>query len=163
MANRSDREQGQPTKCPRRHSLISRMGPSSRTPSGPAVQISTASTGRTEDCTRPTPLHHFTLATREPSTEDIRGSPGFDSRLGFGPQAIYFACQAAARVSHDRFQHLYSPLQGIGRSSRSLSGDSLRPSRCGERPRQAAKRHHAEEDDQVAWVNEQANSPRRAR
>ena len=39
MANRSDREQGQPTECPRRHSLRSRMGPCSRTPSGPAVSI----------------------------------------------------------------------------------------------------------------------------
>ena len=39
MANRSDREQGQPTTCPRRQSLISRMGPCSRTPSGPAVSI----------------------------------------------------------------------------------------------------------------------------
>ena len=39
MANRSDREQGQPTACPRRQSLISRMGPCSRTPSGPAVSI----------------------------------------------------------------------------------------------------------------------------
>jgi len=39
MANRSDREQGQPTACPRRQSLQSRMGPCSRTPSGPAVPI----------------------------------------------------------------------------------------------------------------------------
>ena len=31
----------------------------------------TASTGRTEDCSRPTPFHQFSLATREPSTEDI--------------------------------------------------------------------------------------------
>ena len=37
MANRSDREPGQPAECPRRHSLKSRMGPCSRTPSGPAV------------------------------------------------------------------------------------------------------------------------------
>ena len=37
MADRSDREQGQPNRCPRRHSLINRMGPCSRTPSGPAV------------------------------------------------------------------------------------------------------------------------------
>src|ERR1700757_4693021 len=32
-------QQGQPSRCPRRHSLISRMGPCSRTPSGPAVSI----------------------------------------------------------------------------------------------------------------------------
>lgn len=37
MADRSDREQGQPNRCPRRHSLNNRMGPCSRTPSGPAV------------------------------------------------------------------------------------------------------------------------------
>src|SRR5271157_5848390 len=39
MANRSDREQGQPTECPRHHSLRSRTGPCSWTPSGPAVSI----------------------------------------------------------------------------------------------------------------------------
>src|SRR6516164_463678 len=39
MANRSDREHGQPTECLRHHSLISRTGPCSRTPSGPAVTI----------------------------------------------------------------------------------------------------------------------------
>src|SRR5271163_4935550 len=39
VANRSDREQGQPTSCPRHHSLNNRMGPCSRTPSGPAVSI----------------------------------------------------------------------------------------------------------------------------
>src|SRR5271157_3123682 len=39
MANRSDREQGQPSRCPRHHSLHNRMGPCSRTPSGPAVSI----------------------------------------------------------------------------------------------------------------------------
>ena len=33
---------------------------------------STASTGRTEDCSRPTPIHQISLAMREPSTEDIR-------------------------------------------------------------------------------------------
>src|SRR5271169_6013325 len=37
MANRSDREQGQPNLSLRRHSLNNRMGPCSRTPSGPAV------------------------------------------------------------------------------------------------------------------------------
>ena len=37
MADRSDREQGQPNLSLRRHSLKSRMGPCSRTPSGPAV------------------------------------------------------------------------------------------------------------------------------
>jgi hypothetical protein len=35
-------------------SLQSRVGPSSRTPSGPAVARKAASTGRTQDCTRPT-------------------------------------------------------------------------------------------------------------
>jgi transposase len=53
MAYRSDREQGHPAECPRHHSLPSRVGPSSRIPSGPAVTTPTASTGRTEDCTRP--------------------------------------------------------------------------------------------------------------
>ena len=50
MANRSDREQGQPTECPRHHSLRSRTGPCSWTPSWPAVSIDCVN-GRTEDCT----------------------------------------------------------------------------------------------------------------
>src|ERR1700739_2464511 len=55
MANRSDREQGQPTECLRRHSLISRMGPCSRTPSRPAVST---------DCVnRPDRRLHSTNAT----------------------------------------------------------------------------------------------------
>ena len=33
---------------------------------------STASTGRTEDCSRPTPIRQISLAMREPSTEDVR-------------------------------------------------------------------------------------------
>ena len=37
MANRSDRERGQPTECQRRHSLRNSLGPRSRTPSGPAA------------------------------------------------------------------------------------------------------------------------------
>src|ERR1700730_5422620 len=35
---------------------------------------STASTGRTEDCSRPTPIRQISLAMREPSTEDVRSS-----------------------------------------------------------------------------------------
>ena len=59
MAYRSDREQGQPSERPRRYSLFCRMGPGSRIPSGPAVSNKAASTGRTEDCTRPTPHDQF--------------------------------------------------------------------------------------------------------
>ena len=55
MANRSDREQGQPTECPRHHSLRSRTGPCSWTPSWPAVSI---------DCVnRPDRRLHLTNAT----------------------------------------------------------------------------------------------------
>ncbi len=39
MANRSDREPGHPAGCPGRHSPQSRVGPSSRIPSGPAVNM----------------------------------------------------------------------------------------------------------------------------
>jgi hypothetical protein len=57
MANRSDRNQGQPTACPRRQSLISRMGPRSRTPSGAAVST---------DCVnRPDRRLHPTKATHQ--------------------------------------------------------------------------------------------------
>jgi len=71
MANRSDREQGQPTKCRRRHSLISRMGPCSRTPSGPAVSIDCIN--RPDRRLHPTHRHYvnLSLATRGPSTEDM--------------------------------------------------------------------------------------------
>ena len=75
MAHRSDREPGHPAECPRRHSLHCRVGPSSRIPSGPAVKCTTASTGRTEDCTRPMrQILKSPLATREPSTEDVHNS-----------------------------------------------------------------------------------------
>jgi hypothetical protein len=71
MANRSDRGSGHPAQCLGHNSPQSRMGPDPRNPSRPAV-IPTASTGRTQDCTRP-PRQHFKslLATREPSTQDI--------------------------------------------------------------------------------------------
>jgi hypothetical protein len=39
MANRSDREPGHPAECPGRRSPRSRVGPSSRIPSGPAVNM----------------------------------------------------------------------------------------------------------------------------
>src|SRR5215468_8317981 len=69
MANRSDREQGQPKRCLRRHSLISRMGPRSRTPSGPAV--STDCIKQAGQKTAPDQCHYvnLALAMREPSTE----------------------------------------------------------------------------------------------
>jgi len=71
MANRSDREPGHPAECPGHHSPQSRVGPSSRIPSGPAVTRTTASTGRTQDCTRPTRQKlNSPLAMREPSTQD---------------------------------------------------------------------------------------------
>jgi hypothetical protein len=55
MANRSDREQGQPTERPRHHSLRSRTRPCSWTPSWPAVSI---------DCVnRPDRRLHLTNAT----------------------------------------------------------------------------------------------------
>src|SRR5215472_17697660 len=71
MANRSDREQGQPKRCLRRHSLISRMGPRSRTPSGPAV--STDCIKQAGQKTAPDQCHYvnLALAMREPSTEDV--------------------------------------------------------------------------------------------
>ncbi len=73
MANRSDRGWGQPDLCPGRKSPQSRMGPYPRIPSRPAVQ-DTASTGRTQDCTRPKRHTNKILAIREPSTQDIKGS-----------------------------------------------------------------------------------------
>jgi len=71
MADRSDREQGQPNRCPRRNSLMNRMGPCSRTPSGPAV--SNRLHQQAGQKTAPDQCHcvNLTLATREPSTEDI--------------------------------------------------------------------------------------------
>ena len=49
---------------------------------------STASTGRTEDCSRPTPIRQISLAMREPSTEDVRSSGG--------------SCSDADAVTHGR-------------------------------------------------------------
>ena len=88
MANRSDRELGHPAECLRRQSLLSRVGPNSRIPSGPAVFETTASTGRTQDCTRPAAKNITSpLATREPSTQDLlrpdrRGARHHDDRVG---------------------------------------------------------------------------------
>src|SRR5215472_7689445 len=84
MANRSDREQGQPKRCLRRHSLISRMGPRSRTPSGPAV--STDCIKQAGQKTAPDQCHYvnLALAMREPSTEDM---VGLAANVSFRPKA----------------------------------------------------------------------------
>ena len=70
MANRSDRERGQPNLSLRRHSPKSRMGPRSRTPSGPAVSTDAQQAGHK---TAPDQRHYvkLPLATREPSTQDF--------------------------------------------------------------------------------------------
>src|SRR5580700_945247 len=44
---------------------------------------STASTGRTEDCSRPTPIRQISLAMREPSTEDIHAHGRVTEMGGF--------------------------------------------------------------------------------
>jgi len=72
MAHRSDREPGHPDQCPRRHSLQSRVGPSS----ADTIMASGREKGRTN---RPDTRLHPTnrqiikssLAMREPSTQDI--------------------------------------------------------------------------------------------
>src|SRR4029079_18686959 len=87
MADRSDREQGQPNRCPRRNSLMNRMGPCSRTPSGPAV--SNRLHQQAGQKTAPDQCHcvNLTLATREPSTEDIASAHGMfaNASNGSGP------------------------------------------------------------------------------
>ena len=52
MANRSGRGLGKPDGCPGHNSPLNRVGLNPRKPSRPAVMC-TASTGRTQDCTRP--------------------------------------------------------------------------------------------------------------
>jgi hypothetical protein len=82
MANRSDREQGQPTSCPRHHSLNNRMGPCSRTPSGPAVSI---------DCiNRPDRRLHPANAT----------APIYLSQCGSHPQRTRTLTIGAAAMGH---------------------------------------------------------------
>src|ERR1700741_1600991 len=82
MANRSDREQGQPTECLRRHSLISRMGPCSRTPSRPAVST---------DCiNRPDRRLHSTNAT----------TSNYLLQCGSHPQKTF--CAAAKNMSFNQ-------------------------------------------------------------
>src|SRR5450631_4429579 len=79
MANRSDREQGQPNLSLRRHSLNNRMGPCSRTPSGPAVST---------DCiNRPDRRLHPTNATAsiyllQRGSHPQKHSSGGKNRLG---------------------------------------------------------------------------------
>ena len=72
MANRSDREQGQPNGRSRHYSLLNEMGPSSRTPSGPAVLQRLHQQAEQRAAPDPTSERRITLATREPSTESVR-------------------------------------------------------------------------------------------
>ena len=72
MANRSDREQGQPNGRSRHYSLLNEMGLSSRIPSGPAVLHRLHQQAEQRAAPDPTPKLQFTLATREPSTESVR-------------------------------------------------------------------------------------------
>jgi hypothetical protein len=67
----SDKLAGQPTECPRHHSLRSRTGPCSWTPSGPAVSIDCIKQAGQK--TAPDQRHNVNLplASRGPSTEDI--------------------------------------------------------------------------------------------
>jgi hypothetical protein len=76
MADRSDRERGQPNLSLRRHSLNNRMGPCSRTPSGPAVST---------DCiNRPDRRLHPTNATASIYLLQ-RGSHPQRTHVGHGP------------------------------------------------------------------------------
>ena len=65
------REQGQPNGRSRHGSLLNEMGPSSRTPSGPAVLQRLHKQAEQRAAPDPTPERRITLATREPSTESV--------------------------------------------------------------------------------------------
>ncbi len=117
MANRSDRGSGHPDGCLGHNSPQSRMGPDPRNPSRPAVTI-TASTGRTQDCTRP-PRQHFKsfLATREPSTQDIRARMS-EVRGKADVQATWPGSPLLARRRHCSHQRKASPHENNARQSR---------------------------------------------
>jgi hypothetical protein len=72
MAHRSDREPGHPAECRRHQACKAEWDPSSRIPSGPAVNQK-GRTNRPDRRLHPTSRHNVKspLATREPSTEDI--------------------------------------------------------------------------------------------
>ena len=90
------------------------MGPRPRKPSGPAVM--TAQTGRTQDCTRPSmPNPHKSLATREPSTQDI-------GRAAYCPYDLVGAGPCRARLS--------STLPPTSRPARCASSEGHSYSAC---------------------------------
>src|SRR3984893_7315172 len=88
MADRSDREQGQPTECPRRHSLNNRMGPRSRTPSGPAVST---------DCiNRPDRRLHPTIVT---TSNYLLQRGGHPQRTSYLARKVLFCSKWPTRVA----------------------------------------------------------------
>src|SRR5271155_5483821 len=83
---------------------------------------STASTGRTEDCSRPTPIHQISLAMREPSTEDVGGRaerwPIARRRmiiLGRGPLLALYSPIRQPNVSTSVLLELRGDRRGWGR------------------------------------------------
>jgi hypothetical protein len=70
MANRSDRELAKSAECLWHQASIAEWNPARGYHQG--QRSVTAPTGRTQDCTRPMPNIKSPLATREPSTQDIR-------------------------------------------------------------------------------------------
>jgi hypothetical protein len=85
MANRSDREPGHPAECPRHHSLQSRVGPSSRIPSGPAA--TNGCINRPDTRLHPTNAPDRQIAACNAGAIHTRRSFCFRFWFGFGPEA----------------------------------------------------------------------------
>ena len=127
MANRSDREQGQPSGRSRHHSLLNEMGLSSRTPSGPAVLHRLHKQAEQRTAPDPTSDRQITLATREPSTENVCFPlPAVQNRpVGCRPSFSHLVCTEGWQF--DRPAWPGGPLKADRQQAASRSHVLLRP------------------------------------
>jgi hypothetical protein len=96
MQNRSNRGSGKPVWVKAHQARAIDWDPIPRIALGPAV-MSTASTGRTHDCTRPACINlKIILANQEPSTHDPQ-RPNSASPMCRRPGSPPSSCQAPAK------------------------------------------------------------------
>ena len=129
MANRSDREQRQPTRCPRHHSLHNRMGPCSQTASGPAVPIDCINRLHPTNATAPIYLLQCGSHPQRTSRTDVQCHKPDNSFDQFGFTSGFATSRAASMNScatelSRRFFNLIIPIStrapGVGDVQRQL-------------------------------------------
>jgi hypothetical protein len=89
----------------------------------------TASTGRTEDCSRPTPIRQISLAMREPSTEDVRSSVVVAAQMPAAED-----CRHLGSRLNDRSRwRAHSAMPAVTRYSDRPARGRVPPQACGRR------------------------------